>query len=108
MSFGQALNTCLKGVLTAVATKTNREPVMAAAAAAAAATASKPEVSRTVQTTWPIVAPKAREVIYEPRVTLDNINPAIVKMDYVVRGEVLMRAAALEKELAQVWWKDVQ
>nr|XP_029713919.1 alanine aminotransferase 1 [Aedes albopictus] len=101
MSFGQALNTCLKGVLTAVATKTNREPMMAAAAVAAAATASKPEVSRTVQTTWPIVAPKTREVIYEPRVTLDNINPAIVKMDYVVRGEVLMRAAALEKELAQ-------
>lgn len=81
------------GVLTAAATRTNRESVIVPV--------KKQDISLKAQNAQPIVALKSKE-LYEPRVTLDNINPAIVKMDYVVRGEVLMRAGAIQKELDQV------
>ena len=31
--------------------------------------------------------------------TMDNLNPAVINMQYAVRGAVVMRAAELEKEL---------
>lgn len=37
-----------------------------------------------------------------PSITLDNMNPAIKKMEYAVRGPLVIRATALEKELEQV------
>ena len=37
-----------------------------------------------------------------PSITLDNMNPAIKKMEYAVRGPLVIRATALEKELEKV------
>lgn len=39
--------------------------------------------------------------VHKPCVTLDNINPAIKVMEYAVRGPLVIRAAAIEKELEQ-------
>ncbi len=39
---------------------------------------------------------------YETVLTVQNMNPNIVKMEYAVRGPIVQRAIALEKELAQV------
>lgn len=33
---------------------------------------------------------------------LDNMNPNIIKMEYAVRGPLVIRASAIEKELEQV------
>jgi alanine transaminase len=33
---------------------------------------------------------------------LDNMNPAVKKMEYAVRGPLVIRATEIEKELAQV------
>ncbi|XP_058444925.1 alanine aminotransferase 1 [Malaya genurostris] len=38
---------------------------------------------------------------YKPCVTIDNINPAIKVMEYAVRGPLVIRAGAIEKELEQ-------
>lgn len=35
-------------------------------------------------------------------VTLDCMNPNVIKMEYAVRGPLVIRAAAIEKELNQV------
>ena len=35
-------------------------------------------------------------------VTLENMNPCIKKMEYAVRGPLVIRATALEKELEKV------
>lgn len=35
-------------------------------------------------------------------VTLDNINPNILKLEYAVRGPLVIRAAEIEKELEKV------
>ena len=35
----------------------------------------------------------------EPQLTLDTINPSVIKMEYAVRGELLDRAVQLEKQL---------
>ena len=37
-----------------------------------------------------------------PSLTLDNMNPAIKKMEYAVRGPLVIRATAIEKELEKV------
>ena len=37
-----------------------------------------------------------------PSITLDNMNPAIKKMEYAVRGPLVIRANAIEKELEKV------
>lgn len=34
--------------------------------------------------------------------TMDNINPNIVKMEYAVRGPLVIRAGEIEKEIQQV------
>ena len=34
--------------------------------------------------------------------TLDNMNPAIKKMEYAVRGPLVIRATEIEKELEKV------
>lgn len=39
---------------------------------------------------------------YKQCITLDNINPAIKLMEYAVRGPLVIRAAAIEKELEKV------
>lgn len=36
------------------------------------------------------------------KLTLDSINPNIVKMEYAVRGPLVIRAGEIEKELQQV------
>lgn len=104
MSFGQALNTCLKGVidrmgvLTTAATRTGRE-------SSVITSSSRPRDSPQKRNARALAATQTTEpsnqAKYEPRVTIDNINPAIVRMEYVVRGEVLIRAGAIEKELRQ-------
>lgn len=33
---------------------------------------------------------------------LDNMNPNIIQMEYAVRGPLVIRATAIEKELEQV------
>lgn len=38
---------------------------------------------------------------YKQCITLDNINPAIKEMEYAVRGPLVIRAGAIEKELEQ-------
>ena len=35
-------------------------------------------------------------------ITLDNMNPFVKKMEYAVRGPLVIRATALEKELQAV------
>lgn len=40
--------------------------------------------------------------VHEPCISLENINPAIKLMEYAVRGPLVIRAAAIEKELEQV------
>ena len=37
-----------------------------------------------------------------PTLTLDNMNPAIIKMEYAVRGPLVIRATEIEKELEKV------
>ena len=37
-----------------------------------------------------------------PSITLDNMNPAIKRMEYAVRGPLVIRATAIEKELEKV------
>jgi len=37
---------------------------------------------------------------YQPNLKLDNMNPSIKKMEYAVRGPLVIRATALEKEIA--------
>ena len=39
---------------------------------------------------------------YKRCISIDNINPAIKIMEYAVRGPLVIRAAAIEKELEQV------
>lgn len=39
---------------------------------------------------------------YETVLTVENMNPHIRKMEYAVRGPIVQRAIALEKELQQV------
>ena len=34
--------------------------------------------------------------------TVDNINPNVITMQYAVRGPIVIRAVELEKELAKV------
>ena len=34
---------------------------------------------------------------YQPNLKLDNMNPSIKKMEYAVRGPLVIRATALEK-----------
>lgn len=34
--------------------------------------------------------------------TLDSINPNVIKMEYVVRGPLVIRAGEIEKEIAKV------
>lgn len=34
--------------------------------------------------------------------SLDNINPNVIKMEYAVRGPLVIRAAQIEKELQEV------
>lgn len=41
-----------------------------------------------------------------PSITLDNMNPAIKNMEYAVRGPLVMRATAIEKELEKVMEKE--
>ena len=42
----------------------------------------------------------------ETQVTLDNMNPCVKKMEYAVRGPLVIRASALEQELKQVWYNN--
>lgn len=35
--------------------------------------------------------------------TLDSMNPNVIKMDHVVRGPLLLRAGEIEEEIKQVW-----
>lgn len=35
-------------------------------------------------------------------ITIDNINPNILKLEYAVRGPLVIRAAEIEKELEKV------
>ena len=42
---------------------------------------------------------------YETVLTLENMNPHIRKMEYAVRGPIVQRAIALEKELEQVKYR---
>ena len=44
--------------------------------------------------------PKRSKVI-----TLDTMNPLVKKMEYAVRGPIVARASAIEKELESVSWK---
>ncbi|XP_055617791.1 alanine aminotransferase 1 [Toxorhynchites rutilus septentrionalis] len=43
----------------------------------------------------------AAACVHEPCISLENINPAIKVMEYAVRGPLVIRAAAIEKELEQ-------
>ena len=40
----------------------------------------------------------------EKVITLDNMNSQIKKMEYAVRGPLVIRATAIEKELEAVSW----
>lgn len=35
-------------------------------------------------------------------ITMENLNPQVIKMEYAVRGPLVIRATALEKELLAV------
>jgi hypothetical protein len=41
-------------------------------------------------------------------VTLDNMNPHLKKMEYAVRGPLVIRATQIEKELGQVTFSSQQ
>ena len=49
----------------------------------------------------------AMESATMPSVTLKNMNPAIKKMEYAVRGPLVIRATAIEKELEKVGPKNL-
>lgn len=40
--------------------------------------------------------------VTEKFINLDNLNPAIINIQYAVRGKIVIRANELEKELEQV------
>jgi hypothetical protein len=42
------------------------------------------------------------EATAKPTITLDNMNPAIKKMEYAVRGPLVIRATEIEKEIEKV------
>lgn len=37
-------------------------------------------------------------------ITIDNMNPQVKKMEYAVRGPLVIRATEIEKELQAVRW----
>ena len=37
-----------------------------------------------------------------PTITLDNMNPCVKKMEYAVRGPLVIRATEIEKEIQRV------
>ena len=39
----------------------------------------------------------------EKVLTLDTMNPCVRKVEYAVRGPIVLRALELEQELRQVW-----
>lgn len=39
----------------------------------------------------------------EKVLTLDTMNPCVKRMEYAVRGPIVLRALELEQELRQVW-----
>lgn len=48
-----------------------------------------------------------RDISYTPRmeqrvITIENMNPLVKKMEYAVRGPLVIRATAIEKELQAV------
>ena len=59
---------------------------------------SSDRLARRLSTT----AAVAMESAPMPSITLDNMNPAIKKMEYAVRGPLVIRANAIEKELEKV------
>ena len=44
----------------------------------------------------------AYSTMAEPVITIDNMNPDVKKLEYAVRGPLVIRATAIEKELAEV------
>lgn len=38
----------------------------------------------------------------KPTLTLDSLNPNVIKMEYAVRGPLVIRAGEIEKEIKQV------
>ena len=38
--------------------------------------------------------------VAQPRISLSNINSNVIKADYAVRGEIVAKAAQIEKDLA--------
>ena len=49
----------------------------------------------------PLSSPSVR-MSSSTTLTLDNMNPAIIKMEYAVRGPLVIRATEIEKELEKV------
>ena len=45
---------------------------------------------------------KMSPTAHEPTLTLDNMNPAVKRMEYAVRGALVIRATEIEKEIAKV------
>jgi alanine transaminase len=35
--------------------------------------------------------------------TLKNLNPRVIEVEYAVRGPIVIRAAEIEKQLKEVW-----
>ena len=35
--------------------------------------------------------------------TMENLNPRVIEVEYAVRGPIVIRAAEIEKELKTVW-----
>ena len=51
-------------------------------------------VNRSIVTTPAIMA--------QPVITIDNMNPHVKKLEYAVRGPLVIRATAIERELKEV------
>jgi len=47
----------------------------------------------------------AADAAGEKVITLSNMNPQLRKMEYAVRGPLVIRATQIEKELSQVGYK---
>lgn len=104
MSLSQVLNVCPRsaiaglGLVSAIGISSGTAAARRSAGRVSTLLLSSTVSSQQLETRNMSTSPCA----YKQCITLDNINPAIKLMEYAVRGPLVIRAGAIEKELEQV------
>ncbi|VDK36996.1 unnamed protein product [Gongylonema pulchrum] len=76
-------------------------PLTSSSSSAASLTATAAHCQRC----YSLYSPKVAMATEERVLTLETLNPYVINMEYAVRGPLVIRASAIEKELAEVLLK---